>query len=155
MERVYPPKDCLAPLLSGDPRILLASTRARVLIDAVRAWPEGLQFEIRTIEEMNQFEQDFDIQRIDGVRTGQGLQVVVSVLAASAAGQEESLVTHVAASETSTGTALRRRTIQTWTPLDITAGRDIRVTAHWVGLFDPVVLDLPGSVLRECAQACF
>lgn len=155
MERVYPPKDRLAPLVSGDPRILLASTRARVLIDAMRVWPEGLQFEIRTIEEMNQFEQDFDLQRIDGVRTGQGLQVVVSVLATSATDQDASLVTHATASETSTGTALRRRTIQTWTPLDITAGGDIRVTAHWVGVFDPVVLDLPGSVLQECAQASF
>lgn len=147
MERTYPPKELLGALTAESLQIAFASPRLRLLIDAFRVWPQGLQFEVRTIEPLDLYPDEFDVQSLDGQFTGHGLEVR-AFSRTTGNGEWVHLRTSPGASETSTGRSHRRRHITIWTPTDIAAAQALKVTASWPAAgMDERSLELPGVLL--------
>ena len=141
-------------LVSGDLRMAFASDQMKVLIDAFRLWPQGLQLEIRTIENLDHFPLEFDVQSLTGQGMGQGLQIVVF----SRPNSDEDWVpalTSCVASETSAGGSNRRRHITTWTPLDVDDVEAVKVTSVWeaAGMAEQS-LELPREMLAATLKRC-
>lgn len=154
MQRTYPPREMVGGLVSGDLRMAFASDQLKVLIDAFRLWPQGLQLEIRTIENFDLFPRDFDVQSLTGQGMGQGLQIVVFSRPASNEDWVPALTSCIA-SETSAGALHRRRHITTWTPLDVTSMHSLKVVVEWeaAGL-EEQGLELPQELLVATLKRC-
>lgn len=147
MERQSPPRDVLAPLVAGEREIVYACDQARVRVDAFRVWPQGLQFEVRTIEQVDLYPPEFDAQSVHVSPTGVGLQISCSwrrLLNPDWA----PLPMSPTGGEMSASSDVRRRHFVIWTPVVIDAGLDVRITASWVEIgMDPQAVTLRGDVL--------
>ena len=154
VERTSPPRDTLGALIQGSPRIAFAGDHVKVLLDAFRLWPQGMQFEISTIETLDLYPAEFDMQSLTGQHSGQGLQVLVH---SRAAVDDPWATRHISAgaSETSAGGTHRRRHITTWTPLDVTSVHGVKITASWdaAGMTEHSI-EVEGPLLRSTLQSC-